>query len=317
MTVTNAVMNASGKESHVPWLLLVFTLPTAKASERVGVWRKLQRYGAVALPASGYVLPHNSMNQERFEWLATSIRTSKGKAAVAQVRSFDELRNEQIEHLFNEARTREYQVLEKELAEVQKSRNRDKSGANILRLKRRLQQIAEIDFFGCPIRARIEEAVKRLESGGATGKVAQGKKNPKDYVGRTWITRPQPGIDRVASAWLISRYIDAQAKFAFAKDPRRHPEAIPFDMFNAGGFGHVGDDCTFETLVREFGLKDSRLQLVAQAIHDADLADERFGRSEALGIDRILDGWNKKGMTNEEVLIRGMEMIEGLYRGIR
>ena len=107
-------MSISVKHKSAAWLLLVFSLPTAKASERVGVWRKLQRYGAVALPASGYVLPNNSMNQERFEWLATSIRSSKGQAAVAQVYSFDELGNEQIENMFNEARTREYQVLEKD-----------------------------------------------------------------------------------------------------------------------------------------------------------------------------------------------------------
>src|SRR5260370_31058665 len=124
-------MNVSGKQEPAAWLLLVFTLPTAKASERVGVWRKLQRYGEVALPASGYVLPNNSMNRERFEWLAISIRGSKGQAAVANVCSFDELRNEQIEQMFNEARTREYQLLEKELKKFAKTPIRDKSEPGI------------------------------------------------------------------------------------------------------------------------------------------------------------------------------------------
>lgn len=317
ITVSHSGMSISVKQTPTAWLLLVFTLPTAKASERVGVWRKLRRYGGVALPASGYVLPNNSMNQERFEWLATSIRSSKGQAAVAHVCSFDELRNEQIEHMFNEARTCDYQLLEKELKKFAKPRNHDRSDPSILRLKRRLQQIVEIDFFGSPIRARIEEAVHRLESENGKEKAREGKKSPKDYVGRTWITRPQPGIDRVSSAWLVLRYIDPHAKFVFDKDPRHHPDAIPFDMFSAGGFGHVGNDCTFETLVKSFSIKDSRLRLVAQAIHDADLADEHFGRTEALGIDRILDGWNKQGVANEEVLRRGVEMIEGLYNGIR
>src|SRR5438445_12673544 len=124
-------MSVSVKPKPPAWLLLVFTLPTAKASERVGVWRKLQRYGAVALPASGYVLPNNSMNQERFEWLATSIRSSKGQAAVAHGCSFHELRNEQIEHMFNEVRTHQYQVLEKELKKLGKPPNRDKSERDI------------------------------------------------------------------------------------------------------------------------------------------------------------------------------------------
>src|SRR5258708_7142313 len=203
------------------------------------------------------------------------------------------------------------------MKELGKVANRGKAGAGLLRLKKRLQQIVEIDFFGSPIRARIEEAVRQLESDDDTEKGKTGKKSPKDYAGRSWITRPHPGIDRVSSAWLILRHIDSQAKFIFDKEPRRHPGAIPFDMFNAGGFGHVGNDCTFETLVKSFGIKDSRLRLVAQAIHDADFADEHFGRTEALGIDRILDGWNKQGMANEEVLRRGMEMIEGLYNGIR
>jgi hypothetical protein len=310
-------MNISVKQKPAAWLLLVFSLPTAKASERVSVWRKLQRYGAVALPASGYVLPNNSMNQERFEWLATSIRSSQGQAAVAQVCSFDELRNEQIENMFNEARTGEYQLVEKELKKLANLPNREKSKPGVVRLKRRLQQIVEIDFFGSPIRARIEEGVRQLENDDSKEKAREGKKNPKDYIGRTWITRPQPGIDRVSSAWLILRYIDSHGKFAFDKDPGRHPDAIPFDMFNAGGFGHVGNDCTFETLMKGFSIKDARVRLVAHAIHDADLADEHFGRTEALGIDRILDGWNKQGMANEEVLRKGIEMIEGLYNGIQ
>jgi hypothetical protein len=309
-------MSVAAKQQP-PWLLLVFTLPTVKASERVGVWRKLQRYGAIALPASGYVLPNSPMNQERFEWLATSIRGSKGRAAVAQVSSFDDLEDTQIEQMFTQARTREYQALEREIREVGSRKKRGTAEPGAVRLKKRLEQIADIDFFGAPVRARIEEAIRHLEGKTDTEKTRLGKENPKNYKGRTWITRPQPGIDRVASAWLISRYIDPQAKFTFDKDPRRHPDAIPFDMFNAGGFGHVANDCTFETLVKSFGIKDSRLRPVAEAVHDADFADEQFGRTEALGIDRILDGWKRQGMSDEEVLRRGMEMIEGLYKGIQ
>ena len=309
-------MSVSAREKPAIWLLLVFTLPTAKASERVGVWRKLQRYGAVALPASGYVLPNNPMNQERFEWLATSIRGSKGQAAVAQVCSFDDLRNEEIKNMFIQARTRDYQAIEKDLRKITENSSRDKAQSGLLRLKKRLEQITEIDFFGSPLRGRIEQAVQQLEGDDVrTGKA--GKKDRKDYVGRTWITRPHPGIDRVSSAWLILRYVDSRAKFIFGSQPQAHPEAIPFDMFKAGGFGHEGNDCTFETLAKSFGIKDPRVRLVGQAVHDADLADENFGRTEALGIDRILDGWNKQGMSSEEVLRRGIEMIEGLYNGIR
>jgi len=316
ISISEYCMNVTQRESEASWLLLVFTLPVAKASERVGVWRKLQRYGALGLPASGYVLPNNPANQERFEWLATSIRNAKGQAAVAQVFSFDDLRNEQIEKMFTEARSRDYLALEKELKKNAKGARREISEISISRLKKRLQQITEIDFFGCPIRARVEEAVRRLEKGDAE-RETKGKFNAKDYAGRTWITRPRPGIDRVSSAWLIQRFIDPNARFIFDKDPSRHPDAIPFDMFQGGGFGHQGNDCTFETLMKSFGIRDRRVALVAQAIHDADLADEHFGRDEALGIDRILEGWSAQGISDEELLRRGMEMIEGLYKGIR
>ncbi len=310
-------MNLSSPQTSAPWLLLVFTLPTARASERVGVWRKLQRYGAVQLPASGHVLPNNSANQERFEWLATSIRNSRGQAAVAQVSLFDELQNGQLEQMFNDARARDYQALEKELKKLGKTARRDVTETDMARLRRKLQQIVEIDFFGSPARARIEAAMQQLELKDSNQPISRSKKNAKDYLGRTWVTRPHPGIDRVSSSWLILRYVDPQAKFVFDHDSKRHPDAIPFDMFNAGGFGHVGNDCTFETLLKSFAIKEARLKLLGQAVHDADLADEYFGRNEALGVDRILDGWNRQGLSSDEVLRKGLEMIDGLYKGIR
>lgn len=158
--------------------------------------------------------------------------------------------------------------------------------------------------------------MRRLEEGDASP-ASKTRHNPKDYCGRTWITRPRPGIDRAASAWLIRRFIDPDARFIFDKDARQHANAIPFDMFQGGGFGHQGNNCTFETLVKSFAIRDRRVGLVAQAIHDADLADEHFGRDEALGVDRILEGWAALGISDEELLRRGMEMIEGLYNGIR
>jgi hypothetical protein len=297
----------------LPWLLLMFTLPARRASERVSVWRKLQRYGAMTLPSSGYVLPNNPVNQERFEWLATSIRNLKGQASVAQVAAFDNLGADELEKLFTLARTENYERLYGDLKKLARSRE----GRNALpKIKRHLQQVSDIDFFGAPARAKVEGLIQQIEIGAAPTRI-KAKHDPKDYIGSIWVTRPRPGIDRVSSAWLIRRFIDGQAKFIFDRNASAHPQAIPFDMFQAGGFGHIGDDCTFETLVRSFGIRDSRVRLVAQAVHDADLADERFGRDEALGIDRVLDGWNKQGLSDDELLHRGMDLIEGLYNGIQ
>ena len=308
-------MTVTSREAQAPWLLLVFSLPAPKASERVGAWRKLQRYGALGLPASGHVLPNTSANQERFEWLATSIRNAKGQAAVAQVSSFDGLRHDQLEQMFTQARSRDYQDLEKELKKAAKGGKRNIPETTLSRFKKRLQQITEADFFGSPVRARVEEALRRLEHGEPNE--IKARHNPKDYVGRMWVTRPRPGIDRVSSAWLIRRFVDAGARFIFDEEASRHPDAIPFDMFQIGGFGHRGNDCTFETLMKTFGIRDSRVALVAEAVHGADLADGHFGRDEALGIDRVLQGWSQERISDDELLRRGMEMIEGLYNGIR
>ena len=106
-----------------------------------------------------------------------------------------------------------------------------------------------------------------------------GKINPAEYKSRVWVTRPRPGIDRSASAWLIRHYIDKKARFSFAGEEHVPPKAVPFDMFQ-GGFGHRGEDCTFETLRKSFRIRDKRVGVIGQIIHDADLLDEKFGRKE-------------------------------------
>lgn len=296
-----------------PWLLLIFSLPAKRASERVQVWRKLKRYGALPLRSSGYVLPNNASNQERFEWLAAAIRKYKGEASVVQVHAIDDLPPEALVQQFGEARSRDYEALVRELQKLRPSSAG--SASQVARLRHRFQEIAEIDFFTSPLRGRVETLLDRFDSMNRLGE----EKNPpngtkKEYRDRAWITRPRPGIDRVSSAWLIRKFIDRKAKFLFASDPRQQPQAIPFDMFQqAGGFGHRGEDCTFETLRKEFRIHDRRVAAIAQIIHDADLSDGKFGRVEGLGLDRVLIGWAQQGISDEELLRRGMELIGGLY----
>ena len=131
-----------------------------------------------------------------------------------------------------------------------------------------------------------------------------------------WVTRERVKVDRVACPWLIRRFIDPDATFVFAANPKEHRDAVPFDMFSQEGFSHRGDNCTMETLIKEFGLDDARLQAISQAVHDADLGDEKFGRKEALGLDRVLTGWAQQGISDDELLRRGMEIFEGLYQAL-
>jgi hypothetical protein len=298
-----------------PWLLLVFSLPAQRASQRVEVWRKLQRYGAVALRSSGYVLPNSPANQERLEWLATAIRNYRGEASVVQVHAFDDLPPDKLRQIFLQARSRDFELLQRELKKILTTPSNRRSAAALSRVRKRFQEITAIDFFQSPLRSRVETLLARADEPNRTN-TRNGKGKLSEYRNRTWITRPRPGIDRVSSAWLIRRFIDSKARFVFANDPNTHPGAIPFDMFVPQGFGHRGEDCTFETLQKEFAIRDAKVKRIAQIIHDADLNDEKFGRVEGQGLDQVLNGWSQQGVPDDELLQRGMDLIEGLYHAL-
>jgi hypothetical protein len=302
-------------DGSTPWLLLIFSLPSTKASERVGIWRKLHRYGTLALRKSGYVLPNTPVNQERFEWLATAIRGFKGEASVLQVQAIDDLPSDLLKDQFREERKPDYMALIREVQQLKPSAQG--FSTQLGRLKRRFGEIAEIDFFECPLRAKAGEVLYKAEHPATRQERGRkGRVSKTEYQNRVWITRPRPGIDRVSSAWFIQRFIDSKATFLFGSDPKHHPEALPFDMYQAGGFGHEGEDCTFETLCARFGTADKKVRLIGQAIHDADLDDEKFGRTEGIIINLILKGWAKQGIPDDELLRRGMDLIEGLYHSI-
>jgi hypothetical protein len=297
-----------------PWLLLTFTLPKKRASQRVEVWRKLQRYGAVPLGNSGYLLPNDATTRERFEWLATAIRKYSGEASVVMVESIDNLSKPQLIGRFAEARGNEYQEIIRELQKLASVPSQRRTFGRVSRLRTRFNEIAEIDFFESPLQKRVQDLLRRAEAP-ATPLEKTAKINAREYVGRVWVTRPRPGIDRSASAWLIRRFIDKRARFTFAVEEDVPPAAIPFDMFH-GGFGHRGDDCTFETLQKTFRIRDRKVAAIAEIIHDADLLDGKFGRKEGFGIDAVLNGWAKQRVADEEILRRGMELVAALYTAV-
>lgn len=301
------------------WLVLLFRLPGTQASGRVDVWRRLQRSGALTLPGGGHVLPDSPENRERFEWLAGAVRDYGGEATMLRVTGLAGLRPEALRARFVAARAEDYARL------LVRARKLERVGTHarpsgVARLRKRLQEITDIDYFGGPMRERAEAALQRLA--GTVRPPAAGRPSTraatrrKGFRGRVWLTRPRPGIDRVSSAWLIRGFIDPKARFRFGNDPAAAPEAVPFDMYQPGGFGHRGDHCTFETLLAEFKLRGKGLRLLAEMIHDADLKDEKYGRSEAITIDRILKGWAAAGMPDHELLDKGAELIDGLYRSI-
>jgi hypothetical protein len=298
------------------WLVLLFSLPSAQASGRVDVWRRLKRSGALPLASGGHVLPDSAENRERFEWLAEAVRQYAGEASVLSVSAIHGLPRATLKGRFIAARRTDYARILEEAGSLKRAGHRAKR-AGVVRLRKHLQEIADIDYFGGAMQQRAEAAVQQL-AGNVRARPVKARKAPaaKGFKRRVWLTRPRPGIDRVASAWLIRNFIDPEASFRFANDPAAVPRAIPFDMYQAAGFGHRGGHCTFETLLQDFKLQGKALRLLAEMIHDADLKDERFGHGEAITVDRILKGWAATGMADEALLHKGAELIDGLYRSI-
>src|SRR6267378_8192801 len=300
-------------QSKVAWLLLTFTLPTKQASQRVEIWRKLQRYGSVPLGNSGYLLPSNPVNEERFQWLAAAIRKYGGDASIVHVQSIDNISTPQLVGRFVEARTREYQELMRVLEEFSSMPLPKRSIGRLSRLRTRFQEIVDVDFFETPLQKRVGKLLAQAGEARVVMTTAQSTQiSPREYKGRVWVTRPRPGVDRSASAWLIKNFIDAKARFTFAPEDRVPRVAIPFDMYH-GGFGHRGDDCTFETLRKDFQIRDRKVKVISEIVHDADLADGKFGRKEGYGVDEVLKGWARQEIADHELLARGMQLIEGLY----
>jgi hypothetical protein len=294
------------------WLLLLYSLPTRQKTERVAVWRKLKKIGAVQIKTSTYLLPDNPPQYEHFQWLAQQIRDFGGDATLARVQEIEGLSNERLIALFNRARDEEYGAIKRSLHALLtrgKKTDPETKAAELERLTRQFRAIREIDFFQSARGQDVQMLLRRAEG---TPKKALPRVDAKNYRGKTWLTRPRPEIDRVGSAWLIRRFIDPQAKFVFAATVPSNSKIIPFDMVDVE-FSHHGDCCTFETLIRRFGIEDKAVRRIAEMIHDADLEDEKFQRWECIGIDRVLKGWAREGYSDEQILQRGLECFDALY----
>ena len=305
------------------WLILVHQLPPRPSNLRVRTWRRLQQLGAVAVKQSVYVLPDTAEAREDFEWLKVEIEGAGGEAIVYSADHVDPAAEAALIEQFRQLRQQAYTELASELQRIQRPRasQRGSSGGRraIARYRERLAAIERVDFFGSAGRDRVVRLLAELEAAApaaARGKVQQAMAAPGDsvqYEGRLWVTRPRPGVDRMASAWLIRRFIDSRARFAFITDARAAGEALPFDMFGAG-FGHEGDRCTFETLTTRFGINDPAVARIAEIVHDLDLKDGKFGAPEAVTLGIAIDGLQLSYADDSLLLDQGMTLFEALYR---
>jgi hypothetical protein len=307
------------------WLLFVHQLPARPTSLRVRTWRRLQQLGAIAVKQAVYVLPDSPNAREDFEWLKTEIEGSGGQASVFAADMVDTWSSDALVEDFRRSREEAYSELAREadrlLRRLTAGRRRSKrvpSRRAIQRLRERVAAVERIDFFGSAGRDRVLTLVRQLEerasaaprSSATDGDPAQ----PTSYIGRLWVTRPRPGVDRMASAWLIRRFIDADARFDFVADRDATPtDSVPFDMFGVE-FTHRGTLCTFETFCETFRLTEPALQNVAAIVHDLDLKDNRFGATEAPAVGLVIEGLRLAQPDDQQLLAQGMTVFDALYR---
>ena len=301
------------------WLLLLYSLPATHKTARVALWRKLQKSGAIQIKTSTYLLPDAPPQYEMFQWLAKQVTDYGGDSTLIRAQQIEGLSDAKIIGLFNAARDTDYAAITEAVRKlIQRSRKkRDQAFADELeKLKKTFRMIREIDFFDAPKAHLATSLLEHLETSARSKVAPPARLQLKQFQGRTWLTRPRPEIDRVGSAWLIRHFIDPKATFVFASDADSVSNAIPFD-YPRGEFSHHGEDCTFETLLARFGIEDKALRKIGEMVHDADLEDEKFQRSECIGLDRILKGWAKRGMPDEEILAQGAACFDGLYAFLR
>ena len=317
------------------WILLIHQLPPKPTNLRVRIWRKLQKLGAVAIKNSVYVLPANEKTHEDFQWLKQEIESAGGEATVFQAASVEGATDDEIIAAFRKARDEEFAAVTAELDGLTgairgQTRGKHLSAGRLAaheteidKLHAELERISVIDFFNAggrqPALAAYERCQKAIRAAhGPASKATRsitksGTLDLANYQGRRWMTRRNLHIDRLASAWLTRQFIDKRPRFYFVAEGETLEGAIAFDMFGAE-FTHHGEDCTFETILKRFGLNDNEsLREMAEIVHDIDLKDDKFHRLEAAGLNAITNGLSEVLRDDRKLLQQCSVMFDGLY----
>ena len=311
------------------WLFLIHQVPAKPDYLRVKVRRRLAQLGAVALKNSVYVLPASPEGRSRLGELAREILRLGGEALVCQAELLEGLADGSLEDLLRRASDAEYTAITAEAkrlaSTLRRVRASDEAGRRrfgqaVERLRTRFDQAVARDAFEA--RGRDEAAGHiSLAEDLAQGVEENDKRKPQPAAppsGATWVTRKGVMVDRIASAWLIRRFIDSSADFKFVTGRGYRPNngEIRFDMARAE-YTHHNGHCTFEVLIERFKLRDSALRPIAEIVHDLDLEDSRYGREETAGVGRMIVGLAIASTGDEERIAQGGPVFDSLYQSFR
>jgi hypothetical protein len=306
------------KTVSLSWLVFTYSLPAKSSSPRVTLWRRLRRIGAIALRGV-QVLPEQDDCLEALQWLAQEVQQAKGESLIMRVAEFEGMSDSDVATKFREARQLDYADLSQKLDDFEQTfaEGEVKSGNKVIqetleKLYKQHGEIQRIDFLACPEQTHLVKRLHRLKQ-----KVLQPKtgveiplKSIKEYHSVLWMTRSRPHVDRLACIWLIRRFINPEAQIRYGKT-RRSGE-ISFDL-SQGDFQHQGNLCTFEVMLRSFGLEESGLQEIAEIVHEIDLRDGLYFSPQISGVETLLQGWLQANFTDEQLESYGIALFEGLY----
>jgi len=288
------------------WLLLIHQIPAKPTYFRAKIWRRLQQLGAVAIKQSVYAMPHQEQSLEDLTWIVKEITDGGGEATMIQARFIEGLSDPQVIGLFHAARGSDY---EKILAEIRALREdwhcqAGESATDCLlgfrtrleKIRKQFNDVVRIDFFKAPEQLQAQTALNDLETTFIEHRSTEPAASDKNtgitgLTGKTWVTRENIYVDRIACAWLVRRYADPDARFRFVTGSQYSPEPgeIRYDMAEAE-YTHAMDKCSFEVMIERFGISDPALSLVAKVVHDIDLKDSAFGLPETAGVQALFDG---------------------------
>jgi hypothetical protein len=312
-------------------------VPASPVNNRVKIWRRLAKTGAIQFKNSVYVLPYSEVHYEFFQWLLNEVDAIGGDGGFVSVDKFESIKDDNVIAMFNAVREGDYAAIEKHLDEIDRNFVNVKMSANsagvnsfkkvlerLNKLSNDYEEIKKIDFFSLCEKKTISKRLNNLKEDIVfqmnPSLVEKEKKivlrKAEDYRGKRWITRKNPYVDRLSSIWLIKRFIDKDAVIAFQSENEMDfsspADAIYFDVVG-GEFTHIGDDCTFEVLVKSFGIKDSIVRAIAEVIHEIDMKDGKYKSADSAGVEKILSGMTKHVKSDAEAVNKAIEIFDFLY----
>ena len=305
---------------------LVLSLPTRDSTLRMRVWRALKESGCAVLRDGVYLLPAGNGDGTALERLEKEIRAHGGFALRMQAAPKAASEEPGLQALFD--RTPQYAGLIEEIAATKASLPRlgpRRGRTAVQRLEQAAQKLSRIDFFPGEAKQQAAAAIAdlkarytELHSPNEPRASMRGlrRANPGEYKGRVWATRKSPWVDRLASAWLIKRFIDRDARFAWLERPSALPKkAVGFD-FDGAEFTHVKNRVTFEVLLATFSLDhDTALQSIAKAVHFLDVGG--IPVADARALEMMLKGAREKARSDDALLAEAMRTLDLLYSGYK